>query len=163
MTDDRAGDTTADKAPPLDASASRSGGDALSADEAIAAAEASVAEVVAQQADWADQELADMIEACSIVAKKPETKIAQFETVYARSHDLKGLGTSFGYALVTQVGGLLCDYLRDNPDGDNEIVELHVRSLKLILDDHMEGDAGEDGRKLVEGLRKVVEMNCSGR
>lgn len=155
-------DSDIDYAASIDASVTTAEGKTMTAEEAIAEAEVRLAEAIAMQQDWADEDMSILLDACSAAENEPENRTEHFELIFARSHDLKGMGTSFGYELVTEVSESLCNYLRDNPRGEFEIVALHVRSLKLILDETMQGDAGEDGQKLIEGLREIVKKRGSG-
>lgn len=144
----------------LDASIKTSDGRTLTAEDVIADAEERLAETVAGQQDWATEDLAIMLEACTAAANDPENRAEYFETISTRAHGLKGMGTSFGYQLVTQVGASLCDYLRENPAGETDVVSLHVNSLNTILENGMRGDGEEAGREILSGLQKVVKKRA---
>lgn len=51
------------------------------------------------------------------------------------SHNIKGMGASFGHPLMTEAGRSLCAYLRLKPGAADEliVVEAHVESFERIL------------------------------
>lgn len=51
------------------------------------------------------------------------------------AHNIKGMGTSFGYPLMTEAGRSLCTYLRSNSGDTQEldVVYAHIDSLEHIL------------------------------
>ena len=76
------------------------------------------------------------------------------------AHDIKGMGGSFGFPLMTEFGTSLCLYLRDLPDGTPLIVELidaHMEAMDLVLREGIKGDGGDRERSLVAALAKLVD------
>jgi len=55
------------------------------------------------------------------------------EALYHRAHDLKGLGTTYGYPLISQIAGTLCRLI-DAPDKRQAsplpLIEVHVEAIK---------------------------------
>jgi hypothetical protein len=139
-----------------DALVTTSEGVTTSASNVLAEAEARLAEVIATQQDWADEDLHALMEACSAAESDTDNRVKHLEVAFAKAHNLKGMGSSFGYELVTEIGGALCNYLRENPDGDTRIVTVHAQSLKHILDESIQGDGGEKGQTLMDGLRELI-------
>jgi len=94
-------------------------------------------------------------------ARSPES----LKAVFRAALDLKGQGASFGYDLITAVGGELCRFI-DQIDnfGDREMegTRLHLETLKLILAKELKGDGGEAGLQLVAGLRQMVDKLSAG-
>jgi hypothetical protein len=84
-----------------------------------------------------------------------------------KAHDIQGLGSTFGYTLVTEVAFLLCRITKDIRhrlnDGQevsartHEAIEAHIRALEMAIGADIVGDGGEVGRRLLEGLRKAAE------
>jgi hypothetical protein len=76
--------------------------------------------------------------------------------LYSLSHDLKGLGGSFGYDLVTIVGESLCRQIRDaglsHDQARQRRVVAHVAALKAIFAFDLKGEGGDDGRALLATL-----------
>lgn len=77
--------------------------------------------------------------------------------LYKLSHDLKGLGGSFDYELVTVVGESLCSLVKNDAlPGDPSLqrrIMAHIAALKAILRFDLKGDGGGDGEELLATLR----------
>lgn len=76
------------------------------------------------------------------------------------SHDLKGMGGSFGYDLTTEICASMNKYLTKVEEAGDEpnpkIVRAHLAALGTILDEDIKGDGGESGAKVVGQLRGIV-------
>lgn len=75
--------------------------------------------------------------------------------------DMKGLGGTFGYPLVTTITHYLSNYLEhclDNAEAkvSAAVVSPHIDALYVVLSQKVSGDGGAIGRELVAGLEKVV-------
>jgi hypothetical protein len=89
------------------------------------------------------------------------------QRILNKAHDIQGLGSTFGYALVTDIAFLLCRITKDIrirlEKGEevsgrtHEAIEAHIRALEMAIGADIEGDGGEVGRKLLDGLRKAAE------
>jgi hypothetical protein len=84
-----------------------------------------------------------------------------------KAHDIQGLGSTFGYSLVTEIAFLLCritkdirlrlDERQEVSARTHEAIEAHIRALEMAIGADIEGDGGEVGRRLLDGLRKAAE------
>jgi hypothetical protein len=75
--------------------------------------------------------------------------------------DMKGLGGTFGYPLVTTITHYLSNYLEhclntDSAKVSAAVVSPHIDALYVVLSQKISGDGGAIGRELVAGLEKVV-------
>jgi CheY-like chemotaxis protein len=92
-------------------------------------------------------------------APDPET----VEQIYLISHDLKGMGQTFGYPLLTEAGTSLCRMLWKLPvertvaAATIQGVEAHVRTMNLIVAQEIKHDGGKTGAELIQGLNALVE------
>jgi predicted DNA-binding transcriptional regulator YafY len=76
--------------------------------------------------------------------------------LYRMSHDLRGLGGTFGYGLITTIGEALCD-LMDNPDlPDDRFLQrrvvAHVAALNAVHRFDLKGYGGSEGDRLLATL-----------
>ena len=79
--------------------------------------------------------------------------------VYRESHDLRGLGGTFDYPLITHIGSSLCDLierLESLTERHLEAIELHVRAMKLVLAERLTGDGGAQGQALAAGIEELA-------
>lgn len=76
------------------------------------------------------------------------------------SHDLKGMGGSFGYQLTTDICDSMNKYLTKTGDAgdapDAKIIRAHLAALGTILEEDIKGDGGESGAKVSSQLRGIV-------
>jgi hypothetical protein len=75
--------------------------------------------------------------------------------------DMKGLGGTFGYPLVTTITHYLSNYLEhclnsEQAQVSTAVVSPHIDALYVVLSQKISGDGGAIGRELVSGLEKVV-------
>ena len=101
------------------------GGFGINAD-AVARAEEALKAMAAQFDQWLKDEIVKLDAAQGRIREEgytPETA----ENLYFRAHDLKGLGTTYEYPLVTRIAGSLCRLL-DDAGGP---VEITVSAQKI--------------------------------
>ena len=76
--------------------------------------------------------------------------------LYTLSHDLKGLGGSFGYDLITIVGESLCKLIghKDLPRDPalQRRVAAHIVALKAIIEVDLKSRGGSDGAAMLAAL-----------
>jgi hypothetical protein len=77
--------------------------------------------------------------------------------LYRLSHNLKGLGGTFNYGLVTTVGDSLCSLIKNDAlPGDRSLqrrIVAHAAALRAILQFDLKGDGGREGEELLATLR----------
>jgi HPt (histidine-containing phosphotransfer) domain-containing protein len=95
---------------------------------AIARAEAAMASMSDQFAGWLDEELEKLEAAHSAVSAKDSGEF-ELEEFYRRAHDLKGLGTTYGFPIVSQFAASLCKLL------DSQ--EARARAPRMVFDGHV--------------------------
>jgi len=89
---------------------------------------------------------------------------ASMENLYLRAHDLKGLGTTYGYQLITRIAGSLCRMIDDKEKRSAtplELVDAHIDAIKAAVRDGIKSDEHPVGSILVNELeRRVREMSA---
>jgi hypothetical protein len=80
--------------------------------------------------------------------------------LYRMSHDLRGLGGTFGYGLVTTIGEALCSLINNTDLPDDRFLQrrvlAHVAALKAVHQFDLTGDGGNEGERLVATLEPVT-------
>jgi hypothetical protein len=82
-----------------------------------------------------------------------------FANIFKQSHDIRGLGSTFGYELMTEIGGSLCTFLEGierRDDAAMEVVSAHVDALCAVLANNVKGDGGLVGREITDILAKAI-------
>jgi hypothetical protein len=125
---------------------------------AIAKAEEALKAMSAQFGQWLQDEIVKLDQAQADIRAKgytPETA----EGLYFRAHDLKGLGATYQYPLVTRIAGSLC---RMMDDGDKRmqapvaILDAHIDAIRAVVRDEIQTDDHPTGRALAETLEARV-------
>lgn len=82
------------------------------------------------------------------------------DEIYGISHNIKGMGTSFGYPLMTDIGTSLCSYLRhvknDRLEVSHDALDVHLKAMDTVFGNRIRGDGGASGKRLNERLASVV-------
>lgn len=121
---------------------------------AIAKAEEALKNLSAQFSQWLDDEITKMDAARAAVREKgytPETA----ESVYLRAHDLKGLGATYEYPLITRIAASLCK-MTDNAElrlkAPLFLIDAHIDAIKACVRDKIKDDGHPVGKILAEEL-----------
>ena len=125
---------------------------------AIAKADAALKGLSSNFGQW----LADEI--TKLEGSRQQVKVAgatteTMEHLYLRAHDLKGLGTTYGYPLITRIAGSLCRMIDDRDKRIHaplELVDAHIDAIKAAVRDEIKSDEHPVGRVLVEELERRV-------
>ncbi len=137
------------------------GGGRFSLDaDSIARAEAALKSLSSQFAQWMQDELTKLDAARVEVGAKgmtPETS----EALYMRAHDLKGLGATYEFPLVTRIAASLCRLI-DDPTTRSvapmTLVDAHINAIKAVVRDDIKTDDHPVGRAIaVELETKTTE------
>jgi hypothetical protein len=121
---------------------------------AIARAEEALKAMSAQFGQWLNDEVVKLDKAQADIRSQgytPETA----EALYFRAHDLKGLGTTYEYPLVTRIAASLCRILDDadkRMEAPLAVIDAHVDAIKAVVRDKIQTDEHPVGRDLVETL-----------
>jgi chemotaxis protein histidine kinase CheA len=99
--------------------------------DAIARAEAAMASLSNQFGEWLHQELAKL-EAAHKLISTPGAGEEELQQFYRCAHDLKGLGTTYGYPIVSDFASSLCKLI-DSPEArqkaPRQIMDSHVAAI----------------------------------
>ena len=125
---------------------------------ANAKAEEALKAMSAQFGQWLQDEIVKLDKAQSDIRSEGyNTQTA--EALYFRAHDLKGLGATYQYPLVTRLAGSLCKMM-DEPAKRMAtplvLIDAHVDAIKAVVRDQIQTDDHPTGRALAETLEARV-------
>ncbi len=126
---------------------------------AIAKAEAALAGLSGNFAAWLNDEVAKLGAARQVV-REAGTTPEHMETLYLRAHDLKGLGATYGFPLITRIAGLLCRLIDDKdkrhaaPMG---LIDAHIDAIRAAVRDSIKTEEHPVGRILVQELEGRIK------
>ena len=125
---------------------------------AIAKAEAALKSLSGNFAQWLQDEINKLENARQAIRTEglnPQT----VESLYLRAHDLKGLGTTYGFPLITRIAASLCA-LTDDADKRTRapmpLVDAHIDAIKAAVKGGVQTDTHPTGQQLVRELEQQV-------
>lgn len=127
--------------------------------EAIAKAEAALADLSEQFDDWLMDEIRKLEDVQALIKTEGYTDVHS-EQLFYRAHDLKGLGTTYGYPFITRVAGSLCKMLDEEDKrrvAPRKLVDAHLDTIRAIVRDQIKADNHPMGKILAETLEARVK------
>lgn len=128
---------------------------------AIAKAEAALKSLSGNFSEWLQDEL-NKLEAARQAIRVEGLNSQTAETLYFRAHDLKGLGATYEFPLVTRIAASLCKLI-DDPDTRIDapmfLVDAHIDAIRAAVRDDIKTDTHPVGKVLIAELeRRVAEI-----
>jgi hypothetical protein len=126
---------------------------------AIAKAEAALKSLSGNFAEWLNEELAKLDGARARIHTDGLTTETA-ELLYLRAHDLKGLGATYEFPIVTRLAGSLCKLIDDEDkrlSAPMFLVDAHIDAIKAAVRSDIRDDSHPVGRKLAEELEERVK------
>lgn len=125
---------------------------------AIAKAEAALKAMSSQFGQWLQDEITKLDAAQAAIHDKGLNADTS-EALYFRAHDLKGLGATYQYPLVTRIAGSLCRLLDDpakRTEAPQALLDAHIDAIRAVVRDQIQTDEHPTGRVLAETLEARV-------
>lgn len=125
---------------------------------AIAKAEEALKAMSAQFGQWLQDEI-NKLDAAQAAIRAEGLNAQTAEGLYFRAHDLKGLGATYQYPLVTRLAGSLCKLLDDptkRANAPGRLLDAHIDAIKAVVRDQIQTDDHPVGRALAETLEAEV-------
>jgi len=126
---------------------------------AIAKAEAALKSLASNFSQWLSDEIAKL-DAARQQVRAQGMSAETMESLYLRAHDLKGLGTTYGYQFITRIAGSLCRLIDDKDKrmtAPMELVDAHIDAIKAAVRDDIKSDDHPVGSVLAEELERRVK------
>jgi hypothetical protein len=127
---------------------------------AIARAEAALKSLSGNFAEWLQDELTKL-DAARAAIRAEGLNVQTAETLYFRAHDLKGLGATYEFPLVTRIAASLCKLIDDPGSRVNApmfLVDAHIDAIRAAVRDNIKTDTHPVGQALIAELeRRVAE------
>lgn len=121
---------------------------------AVGKAEAALKSLSANFDQWMHEELA-RLEAARDLVRAEGFNAQTAADLYIRAHDIKGLGGTYGYPLVTRIAASLCRILHDPEtrlSAPLPLVEAHIAAITLAVRGDLRTDATPAGETLAKDL-----------
>lgn len=140
------------------------GGPPLSED-ILVRAEAALKSLSGQFSQWLQDEI-DKLEAARAAIQSRGMTAVTAEALYLRAHDLKGLGSTYEYPLITRLCASLCKLLDDpeqRPEAPLFLVDAHIQAVKAAVRDDVRDVTHPVGKAVAEELESRVAAHLGSR
>ncbi len=128
---------------------------------AIAKAEEALKALSANFDQWLQDEITKLEHARGAVRQHGLTSQTA-EALYFRAHDLKGLGATYEFPLVTSLASTLCKLIDDGDKRLNApllLIDAHIDAIKAVVRDGIRDPSHPVGRALTSELEKQVNAH----
>lgn len=130
---------------------------------AIAKAEAALKSLSGNFTQWLQDEVVKLENARARV-RAEGVGVETMEQLYLRAHDLKGLGATYEFPLITRIAASLCRLIDDKDKrltAPMTLIDAHIDAIKASVRDSIKTDDHPVGRDLILELeRKVAEAGA---
>lgn len=133
--------------------------------QAIERAQARVEEVRTTFGGWFDRELQAITAALPREAAGFANPWPWLDVVHMHCRQLRDVGTTMGFELVTFVAGNFCELLeaiRAGAEPNVELIGLHVEALRMSRQDRYGGTSPSEVPELSSGLHKLLLLAKAG-
>jgi hypothetical protein len=125
---------------------------------AIAKAEAALKSLSGNFTQWLNDEI-NKLEAARVTVRAEGPTAENMESLYLRAHDLKGLGATYGFPLITRIAGLLCRLIDDKSkrlQAPVALIDAHIDAIKAAARDDIKTEEHPVGKILVQELESRI-------
>jgi hypothetical protein len=133
--------------------------------DVVARAEAALKALSGQFSRWLQNEV-DKLDAAHLRVCAEGLGGEAGETFYTHSHDLKGLGGTYEFPIVTRLAGSLCRLLdTSRAEASPDLVAAHVEAIKSVVRDDIRDENHPVGGALaltLEARVRAVAHEASG-
>lgn len=131
--------------------------------DAIARAEAALKAMSEQFGQWLQDEITKL-DAAQAAIRAEGLNAQTAEGLYFRAHDLKGLGATYQYPLVSRLAASLCRML-DDPQrrltAPLPILDAHIDAIRAVVRDKIQTDEHPVGLAVAQELEARVVDHLS--
>jgi hypothetical protein len=125
---------------------------------AVAKAEAALKSLSGQFSQWLQDELTKL-EAARTAIRAQGLTAETGAQLYTHAHDLKGLGTTYEFPIVTRIAGSLCKLIEEPAlrlKAPMHLVDGHIDAIKACVRDGIKTADHPMGKALAEALEQQV-------
>ncbi|MHB8284323.1 MAG: Hpt domain-containing protein [Caulobacteraceae bacterium] len=130
--------------------------------EAIAKAEAALKGLSSQFGQWLEDEVSKLEAARAAVGEHGLDR-STANQLYTHAHDLKGLGTTYDFPIITQIAGSLCRLLGDADArlrAPLDMIDAHIAAIRTCVQTGIKTTDDPAGRGFVEALEAQVSQHA---
>ncbi len=125
---------------------------------AVARAEAALKSLAGQFGKWLQDEI-DKLDAARAAVAAEDLGGSAGETLYLHAHDLKGLGGTYQFPIVSRLSGSLCSLLEDpqrRAGAPLDLIDAHLEAIKAMVRDDIRDELHPVGGSVAAALENKV-------
>lgn len=133
--------------------------------EAIERAQAGVDEIKQTFGNWFDKELDGIVVALPHNDAGYANPGVWLDVLLMHCRQLRDVGTTMGYDLVTFIAGNFCEVLeaiKAGAEPNKELIQLHVEALRMSKQARYQRTSAADFPELSSGLHKLLSLTKAG-
>ena len=126
-------------------------------EQAIARAQRTVEKASAAFAEVVDSDI-DRLKKAFALYKGAYVR-APLDEMFSIAHNIRGMGTTFKYPLLTRIGTSMCRYITERREGvplDSTILQLHIDALSVVAHAEIRGAGDRTSQQVAAALDKMV-------
>jgi len=116
-------------------------------------------ELVGQFVEWTSDAVQEMRQIADQLPDEIDGGDPTVSRFYDLAHNIKGMGGSFNFQLMTDCGTSICGYLKGKKEGhpvSKRVIEAHVRTFEVVLQHRVTGSGGDQGAALNARLKAII-------
>ncbi len=125
---------------------------------AVARAEAALKSLAGQFGEWLQDEI-DKLDAARAAVAAEGLGGPAGEALYLHAHDLKGLGGTYQFPIVSRLSGSLCGLLEDpqrRAGATMALIDAHLEAIKAMVREDIRDDLHPQGGSIAAALENKV-------
>ena len=128
--------------------------------ELLQAAEAKVADMEGDYADWVAESIEQLVQAHHRAVEEMDDASEHLASIHSIALELRGQGGIFGYPLMTQFGKSLYECTDEEAVSSPLLLDLvnsHIDLIKVVMSQKIKGDGGKIGKELMQSLHEAKQ------
>jgi hypothetical protein len=117
-------------------------------------------ELLSQYIGWTSDAINEMKALYDGLEEAAQDHTETANKFYDLSHNIKGMGSSFNFILMTEIGTSLCLYLKNLQNKSalsKTVLNAHVRAFQVVLENRIVGNGGAKGNALISRLETIIK------
>ncbi len=129
--------------------------------EVLKKVEEKISDMAGDYASWITDEIAKLDQTLAKLQEPGANLRVLIARINKGAHEMRGQGGIFGYPLITEFSKSL--FLSTNrtyttmTENEFQLLKAHIDAIKVVIHEKVDGDGGETGRALLNGLQAAIK------
>ena len=125
--------------------------------------ETALEELASGMADWIKTDIDRLVAARNAFMEDSQSP-ACIRNLHLTAHDLKGLGRTYGFPVVSVIADILCKVIDQSEEKNclpEDLVNAHVDAMRAVVNLNLRDPDGGPAQELLQGLRQIANLKAS--